>query len=185
MPAINTMPVSSDRGTQKFRELILYIAAKCQDDPDFGKTRLYKALFYADWTAFIETGERITGHDYVKGPHGPIPNRADSIFGELENDRELAIQNTSRGGYPQRRPIALRDPDLSIFSAVEIAIVDRVIEEQWGITAAGVSQRSHREIPAWELAQSGERIPFETSWISSRPLAPHEIEHGMRIVGRS
>jgi len=34
---------------RKFKELILYVADKCSDDPDFGAVKLNKILFYSDF----------------------------------------------------------------------------------------------------------------------------------------
>ena len=163
---------------------MLYIAVKGEADPDFGKPRLYKTLFYAECNHYITTGRTITGRDYIKGPYGPMPHRGDEILTALEAQRLLAIQQHSRAGYPQQKPIALRDADLDVFTAQEIAIVDQVIEEQHGMTATGISNRSHDEILAWKVAGDGERIPFETSWVVDRPLTPREIEYGYRLAAK-
>jgi hypothetical protein len=178
------VPLPEHDGGEKFRELILYIASKYNADQEFGKNRLFKALFYAEWQYYIATGETITGHTYVKGPHGPIPFSGDEILAELVERRDLAIQQVSRGGYPQRRPISLRDANLALFSAQEIAIVDQVIEEQRGM-ATTISQQSHRDILAWEVAQNGEPIPFETSWLAPRQLTPDEIAYGLQLAPES
>lgn len=177
-------PFAVDTGDAKLVELVLYIAAKGEADPGFGKTRLYETLFLAEWDHYIATGKTITGRDYIKGPFGPLPDRGEETLNELEAQRLLAIQRHSRGGYPQQKLIALRDADLNVFTAQEIAIVDQVIEGQYGMAATGVSNRSHDEILAWQGASVGERIPFETSWVVDRPLTPREIEYGYRLAAK-
>lgn len=184
MTTQRTTPFVVDLAESKFLELILYVAAKSQNDPDFGKTRLYKALFYAEWNHYIATGRTITGHDYIKGPYGPMPHRGEETLNALEAQRLLAIQRQSRDGYPQQKPIALRDANLDLFTAQEIAIVDQVIEEQHGMTATGISHRSHEEILAWRVTGDSERLPFETSWVVDRPLTPQAIEHGYRLAAK-
>lgn len=184
MATQRTTPLAVGTGEAKFTELVLYIATKGEADSGFGTTRLYKALFCAEWNHYIATGKTITGRDYVKGPYGPMPDRGEEALIELEAQRLLAIQRHSRGGYPQQKPIALRDANLDVFTAQEIAIVDQVIEGQYGMTATGVSKRSHDEIPAWQVASDGERIPFETSWVVDRPLTPREIEYGYRLAAK-
>ena len=184
MATQRTTPLAIDMDERKLTELVLYIAAKSESDPDFGTTRLFKALFNADWNHYIATGKTITSHDYIKGPYGPVPDRGDEILNELVLERLLAIQRHSRGGYPQQKLIALRDADLDIFTAQEISIVDQVIEEQHGMTATRVSKRSHDENMAWKVARDGERIPFETSWVVDRPLTPREIKHGYRLAAK-
>jgi len=73
-------PMTAEQQEAKFRELLLYIAAQGEDDPEFGTTRLYKALFYADWNAYIVSGQSITGHQYIKGPYGPMPDHGAEIL---------------------------------------------------------------------------------------------------------
>lgn len=185
MATQRTTPLAIDMDERKFTELSLYIAAKSESDPDFGTTRLFHALFYADWYHYIATGQTITGHDYIKGPYGPMPDRGDDILNALESERLLAVQRHSRGGYLQQKPIALRDADLNVFTAQEIATVDQVIEEQHGMTSTRASKRPDNAIMAWKVALDGERIPFETSWVVDRPLTPREIEYGYRLAATS
>ena len=45
----------------KLRELILYVAERCENDPDFGALKLNKILFNADFIAYALTGKAITG----------------------------------------------------------------------------------------------------------------------------
>jgi hypothetical protein len=184
MATQRTTPLSIDMDERKLAELILYIATKSESDPNFGTTRLFKALFNADWNHYIATSTTITGHDYIKGPYGPMPHRGDEILNALESERLLAVQRHSRRGYPQQKPIALRDANLDLFTAQEIATVDQVIEEQHGMTATRVSKWPHDAIMAWNAARDGERIPFETSWVVDRPLTSREIEHGYRLAAK-
>ena len=47
---------------RKMKELILYLAARSEDDPRFSSTKLNKLLFYCDFTAYRQLGRSITGH---------------------------------------------------------------------------------------------------------------------------
>ncbi len=175
-------PMTAEQQEAKFRELLLYIAAQGEDDPEFGTTRLYKALFYADWNAYIVSGQSITGHQYIKGPYGPMPDHGAEILEELVKNRDAATEQRNRGGRPQRRPIALREANLDLFTAREIAIVDRVIENQRGMRATEISEQSHREIIGWKIAREGETIPYESSWAAPRKLTPDEIAYGLQLA---
>ena len=168
----------------KFIELVLYITPKRERDPDFGRTRLYNALFDVEWTHYIATGSTITGQTYVKGPHGPMPERGEELLSALEERRLLAIQNHCRTGYPQQKPVALRDADLSVFTPQEIAIVDQVLEDRYATIATGISDQHHSGIAAWEIAQDGEAVPFETSWVAPRRLTADEIAYGLHLSAR-
>ena len=165
----------------KFRELILYIAAQSETDRDFGATRLYKTLFYADFAAYILAGQPITGRDYIKMPYGPMPDRVTDVIAELVAQGDAAIERRNRDGVVQKRTIALREPNLDLFSAREIALVDRVIESLQGIKATWVNEILQRFI-GWQLARDGEVIPYNSSWVAPRKLTPEEIAYGLQLA---
>ena len=48
----------------KLGELIVYIVENSLGDPYFGKTKLNKILFAADFEAYRQRGRSITGADY-------------------------------------------------------------------------------------------------------------------------
>ncbi len=170
-----------EEGDAKLAELILYIATKSEQDEDFGATKLYKILFYADFGAYILLGRPITGRDYIKMPYGPMPDRVQEDIDALVANGDAAPERRSRFGYPQRRTIALREPNLDLFTAREIAIVDQVLEDLNGMTASQVSLMSHRFI-GWRVVNDGEKIPYETTWARPRRLTPEEVAFGLELA---
>src|ERR1035437_1475045 len=57
----------------KLRELVLYIATASEGDEPFGKVKLNKILFFADFEAYRRFVRSITGHEYQKLAQGPAP----------------------------------------------------------------------------------------------------------------
>lgn len=166
----------------KMAELILYISDRCQLDPAYGATKLNKILFYADFSYYMKHGESITDQEYMKLDKGPAPRRLLPVRNELIADRELIIRDQPYGTWQQKRPIALRDADLSDFSGEEIAVVDSVIAQLWGLSARDVSGISHR-FGGWELAADRETIPYPTALISDQ--TPSEEDYAFaRELGR-
>src|SRR6266498_2034018 len=60
---------------ERLREMILYICAKCADDPAFGATKLNKILWFSDFLAYFQRGVPITGVAYQRLSRGPAPKR--------------------------------------------------------------------------------------------------------------
>lgn len=54
----------------KFAELILYIVQKCAADETFDNAKLNHLLFHADFLAYAELGEPITGVEYIREKGG-------------------------------------------------------------------------------------------------------------------
>ena len=158
----------------KLKELILYVAQKSEGDPSFGATKLNKILFFADFAYYRQNQRSLTGHPYVKLEHGPAPQNFPAIRDEMIAAGELAIQRTERfQDRVQRRAIALRDANLTLFSGDEIALVDQVIAELWNRNARESSELSHRFI-GWKVALEGEVIPYQTALIVDRALTEDE-----------
>jgi hypothetical protein len=146
----------SDR---RLAELILYVARVCEGDESFGSTKLNKILFLADFLAYRKLGASITGAEYQRLPFGPAPRRLKPVLEALVQSGAAAIRTQDRFGYEQKRPVALREPDLRQFTGEQIALLDQIIRILWGRTASDVSELSHGFI-GWQLAEEGETIPY-------------------------
>jgi hypothetical protein len=166
---------------KKLRELILHIALSSEADPDFGKTKLYKILFYSDFNAFARFRQPITGAVYKRFPYGPLPPAAMELLNEMESDHSLAIARREHFGMIQERPVALLEPDLSEFSGTEIDIVARMIKFLWGKNASDVSDLSHHFV-GWRIAKEYEVIPYETVMIDNSPWTSEEEAYGDRLA---
>ena len=153
---------------EKFAELIIYVAERCENHRLFGATKMNKILFFSDFIAFRELGSPITGAQYQALERGPAPVKLLPVRNALESKGQVAIQRI--GG--QERIVPLRDPDLNGFSASEISIVDAVIDDLRGLSADEVSDLSH-EFLGWEAAiAEGPKthIPYETAMVSNPEL---------------
>ena len=106
-------------------------------------------------------------------PKGPAPRRLVPIREEMNARGEIAIQKKELFGYFQSRIVPLRKPNLSGFTADQLALVDKVIEALWGHSASLVSDVSHQR--AWRITRDGETIPYEAALLSDDNLTDCEI----------
>lgn len=168
--------IDPDEG--KFKELVLYIAEKSQLDPKFGRTKLNKILFYADFMAYRLHKRPITGLEYRALQKGPVPRRMPAILEQMKQAGILAEQTIQYYDLTQTRQIALRPADLSNFSGTEIALVDKIIQDLWDRNATGVSVLSHK-FPGWKAAiKEEESIPYDIAYTSNtahRFVEPPEL----------
>jgi hypothetical protein len=168
-------------GHEKLAELILYISDRQERDEFFGSVRLAKTLFYADFLYYVKTGRSITGEKYVRRQNGPMPDAFLPMRDALQREGALVMKERLVMGYTQKRPIAIREADLSAFSADEISMVDYVMEKLEGSTATVVSALSHR-FEAWELAGDGEEIPYFTALISDREPTSEDFAYARELA---
>lgn len=170
------------RADRKMAELILYISVRSEGDEHFGATKLNKILFYADFIHYGKTGESITGQTYQRLEMGPAPRRLLPIRRELQETEDLVIQRRDRFGRIQERTVALREPDLTIFTGEEIKLVDDVIDALWEGRAIDVSLLSH-DFAGWKLVRDRQTIPYESVFLTDRPLTAAERAYARELVG--
>ena len=162
----------------KFSELVLYIARKSDEDPRFGAVKLNKLLYYADFNAYRRLGKPITGAEYRKLSEGPAPREMLPARTSMLDSGDIGVEFRPYFNGVQQRIVALRQPDVSVFSPEEVGIVDEAISALWNMSARKASDLSHGEI-GWLAARPKETIPYETAWLSSDPL-PQEAEEYWR-----
>jgi hypothetical protein len=154
---------------RKLAELILFISERSEGDPRFGAGKLNKLLFYSDFGAYRLFGKSITGQPYQKLSNGPAPRRLAAVRDALLARRELAIRQKESSNRKADRSFALRSANLSGFGADEIALVTRLIEENWE------NDEYHRgyystDSAHWEGGVAEfETIPYEWALLSKRP----------------
>ena len=148
----------------KLKQLLLYVARRCADDPTFGQTKLNKILWFSDFEAYRTLGRSITGGRYQRLPEGPALVAMIPVVRELTEDGSLT--EVSGGAGPKhRRPKALALENMSAFTDQETQIVDRWIEAFWAMPAAKVSWLSHQS-KAWRLTQHQQEIPYAMAVLS-------------------
>lgn len=158
----------------KFKALVHYVIAK-SDSSRLGSIRLNKILWYVDTFAYRAEGASVTGGAYVKRQFGPVPRHILGMLGELEHENAIVIRDREQFGYPMKAYVALTDPDTSVFSAKEIALINEVKEAIcYGHTAESISELSHDQV--WEAANIGEDIPMWATLASSAGPMTEEVE---------
>jgi hypothetical protein len=168
----------------KFKELVLYVARKSEGDPNFGAIKLNKLLFFSDFLSYRAYGSSISAETYFKLPLGPAPRRLLPALRQLEESQACYQIERNYFGKIQKRVLARRDPDLALFSAAEISLVDEVIRILWDNDGREVSELSHRFI-GWQAASDQEDIPYETVFVGDPaivPLTDDEMEYGRQLA---
>jgi len=153
----------------KFRELIVYLAEKSTDDPNFGDTKLNKQLYFCDFVAYQDIGQAITGAPYQRGQHGPTARALVPVRLELVDEGAIRIEERPRGSVKQRVTIPLRKADLKSFTQQELDVIDEVVATLKQATARHISRVSHVRSPGWNLVRQDEDIPYSTALVDIEP----------------
>ncbi len=154
----------------KFKNVLLYILERCAGKPNVGETVLYKLLYFSDFNYYELYEEHLTGAKYRKLPFGPVPQKLDTIIGQMIEKGQLQRVKSEYHGYPQTRYLPLMKADLTKLRASEKEIIDRVIEQMSDWSAAAISNYSHKDMP-WLASKEGAEINYELAFYRDAPFS--------------
>ena len=159
----------------KFKEILMYILEKTAGKPNVGETVLYKLLYFSDFDYYEQYEQHLTGAAYRKLPYGPVPQKLDSILDAMIKDGGLQRISTEYHGFPQKRYIPLRKADISVLSASELAVIERVIQQYSDWSARKISEYSHKDMP-WKASEDGEIIDYELAFYREAPFSARRYD---------
>ncbi len=166
----------------KFRELVLYLSEKSQDDKKFGATKLNKILYFCDFGSYVKLGQPVTGASYFRLGNGPAPKCMRPVRREMIEEGILKLEAIpTLRGKPLERTVNLRPPKMDSFSRAEVAYIDSVLKEFKDYDSDEISDRSHGEL-GWMLMAEKETIPYAMAFYSNPPLTEEEIARGRQIA---
>ncbi len=136
----------------KLKNSILYILEKCGNT---FTTKMNKLLFYIDFFAYKTHGCAITGLAYKAIQYGPVPVRWDRVYSLIDDVHTEEIIFPS-GNYGTQLCSTL-SPDYDCFSADELKILEAIVSKFKNMSAAEISDLSHKE-DAWTKFQANNQL---------------------------
>ena len=168
----------------KYKELVLYVVHKAGSLEHFGDILLNKILVDSDFTAYKELERPMTGQKVQhEAMMGPVSAALVPVRREMEEmDGSISLGWNRYGGYSQRSYKALRKPDMSAFTEAEVKIIDRCIDLWTLRDGTGASEESYRHFGGWVFTDMGEEIPYDTAYLSMRPLTQDAKDFANSLV---
>ncbi|MEM9734954.1 MAG: Panacea domain-containing protein [Pseudomonadota bacterium] len=161
-------------GVERLQEAVLYVCSKAIDMERFGRVKLNKILWRADFMAYAERGVPVTGRAYVKLPEGPVPSEMTIVSNRLLRGGHLRTDEIQVGQHTEKRPVALAQPNLKYFSPLDLDFLDGAIKHFWKHTGAAASEESHGI--AWKTRELGENLPYQSALFSNATLSSREAD---------
>lgn len=166
----------------KFREMLVYMAARAKDDPRCGDKKLNKLLYFADMTAFRRRGVPITGARYQHQPHGPVATPFVPARRQLAEEDRVKVRKRRYFTRAQTCTEVIAGPDTSQFTSEDLAIMDEIIAKYWEWDAKAMEDEAHRE-PGWRTTEDGETITYRSALIG-RKASPKALAIGHDLAAR-
>lgn len=147
----------------------------------FGRVKLNKIIWKADFDAFAERGVPVTGRAYQRLPFGPALKEMKPLLREMQTAGLLAEDPTDFGeGVVEYRLVALADPDLSKFTDSDLHFVNRSIEHYFNMTGDEASDDSHGA--AWKSRSNHDPMPYQSSYLSDMRPAGMQRERLLALI---
>jgi len=167
--------------SEKFGELIVYIARRLPPEAALGRVKLAKLLMQSDFGAYARTRQPITGATYEKWEQGHLPRELLLAQRDLEADGSIVTDTVKYYGKQLKHVTARRDPDMSAFSEEELAIIEGALRTFGHESATYLSELSHREL-GWRLAEWKEEIPYNTVYLGTGKVTDADIRRGEELA---
>jgi len=172
-PLTVTVPLSG--GQSRLRQLILYVASKCEGAKYFGAVKLNKIIWKADFDAFAARKVPVTGREYRRQQFGPALREMLPVHREMLKDGAIRVERRDFGDdIVEHRTIAIDQPNTTLLSADDLAFVDAAMRHYWDMTGTETSDESHGI--AWKTRKNGSSMPYELAFISDEPLDASHLQ---------
>lgn len=154
--------------------LIHHIVTLCEPD-ELGKTKLAKVLWFADVAHYQRTGQSLTGAKaYRRRPQGPLHEDFYRALDRLKMSGAIVERGNPTPAGVRHEFFGLTEPDLAMFTADEIAMVDRVVARIKRMSAADVSNATHDAL--WEETPDGGWMSVGAAAVVDGDVTDNDIE---------
>jgi len=157
----------------KMKQVIHYIINACQCRDSFGRTVLFKLLYFSDFDFFELNEQSITNETYLKYPKGPVPKHFDELKDEMVvegiiTEKKEAVFKRSR--FNQYYYTSLKNPETSLLDEKELNIINNVINRLSHMKSSQISAYSHGDIP-WRATDDYEPLEYELVFYRNEPYS--------------
>jgi hypothetical protein len=139
-------------------------------------------MWVADLRAYRELGATITGQlSYRKLQNGPVPNGIVANLDALIAEKKIVRRDVDTPVGTRHEYLWLTEPNVTVFSAREIDILNRAID--WvceAHTAASISSLTHDAL--WEETVMGGQISVAAASIETKSASPRQLEWARKQI---
>lgn len=173
---------------ERLRELILYVAERCEKAALFGMIKLNKIIWRADFRSFQAHRVPITGVEYHRIKLGPAPVIMRPVLESMRDKGQIEIESQDVQGHSEKRVIAVLPANLNYFADHELEFIEEAIAYYWDKTGKEASDDSHGV--AWKTRADKQKIPYEAVFLNDEPISKEtrkkfaKLAHEKRWVSR-
>lgn len=158
---------------EKFKQVVHYVISKTESSPNVGKKVLFKLLYFIDFNYYELSEEKLTGEIYSKLEHGPAPRHFSEAIDELKSDGNIKEEQVPYYGHTQFRYFNLKEPDLSLLSAMELKHIEDTLCRYGSMNGSQIEAISHKDMP-WMAEEINGNLDYELVFYRTPDLSVRE-----------
>lgn len=177
-----TYRVDLPGGQSRLRDAVLYVSKKYAEAERFGLVKLNKTIWKADFDAFRDRHQPVTGRQYLRQKDGPVPFEMRHVIDDLLRCEFIRLESRVVNDFAEKRVIPQVDPSLREFSPADISYLDRAVKFYWDYTGTEASDHSHGV--AWRTRSNGDEMPYELAYLSDEEMTDWEKRYFATVAER-
>ncbi len=144
----------------KYKEMILaYLRKATSGDGKIPKTKLAKLLYLADFAWFYKHLKSMSGMQYRRIQHGPVPDSYFRAIDELEEDGKIKVDRKGDYLLISENRIGKEDK-MKILSKEELKLIEKISLKWKNKRTNEIVCFTHNQLP-YKICQPDEIIPYE------------------------
>jgi transcriptional regulator with XRE-family HTH domain len=145
---------------EKYKQMILaYLQAPISNDGKIPKTKLAKLLYLADFAWYYENLNSMSGMQYIRRAHGPVPDPYFRAIEELEEEGKISIDHKkdallvslAGSSYNQK---------LELLKKKEVQLIGKIATKWRNKKTIEIVDFTHEQLP-YKLCSPDEPMPYD------------------------
>lgn len=146
---------------EKYKQMILsYVRKASSKDGKIPKTKLAKLVYLADFAWFYTHLESMSGMQYRKIKHGPVPDVYFRAIDELFEDGQISITPTEDGAMLVSETRNAKKNGLSLIGKEEQKLIEKISAKWKSKNTKEIVAFTHNQLP-YAICLDNEIIPYE------------------------
>jgi len=123
------------------------------------KTKLAKLLYLSDFAWFYNKHESMSGLEYRKFEHGPVPDYYFRLLEELESDSKIIIESKEKALLISETRVGEKVGE-DLISGEEKKLIKKIVKRWDNKNTKEIVGFAHSQIP-YTFVDKGDIIPYE------------------------
>ncbi|MCK5061658.1 DUF4065 domain-containing protein [Candidatus Parcubacteria bacterium] len=156
---ISDLVTNNKKKYKKYEQMLFAFLRSMGGDRKVPKTKLAKLLYLSDFAWFYNHHESMSGLEYRKIEHGPVPDYYFRLIEELDGDDKISIEHKDKALLISETRVGEKVAD-DLLNSEEKKLIKKIVKRWEDKNTKEIVGFAHSQIP-YVFVDKGEIIPYE------------------------